>query len=115
MQPDRASAVMAGMIGSRNARATRTVAIPSRETSVLHRLWLTNGFCWRYARPMFNGRCGRPQPAFLAVLAPDAKRSGRVDAGADRTRHAGATKSAIAGRVLGQILLVIVFGEIEFA
>src|ERR1700720_5030207 len=72
MQPDRASAVMAVMIGSRNARATRTVAIPSSETSVLHRLWLTNGFCWRYARPMFNGRCGRPQPAFHLMRSDQA-------------------------------------------
>src|SRR6202165_1378402 len=46
MQPDRASAVMMAMIGNRNTRATRTGAIPHSETAlVLHRLWLTNGFC----------------------------------------------------------------------
>jgi hypothetical protein len=33
MQPDRASAVMAAMIGNRNARATRTGAIPYSETA----------------------------------------------------------------------------------
>ena len=63
MQPDSASAVMAAMIGNRNARATRTGAIPSSETaSVLHRLWLINGF---YAGDVRN-RCadGRLLPAF---------------------------------------------------
>src|ERR1700737_4560589 len=45
MQPDKASAEMAAMIGNRNARATRTGAIPHSETApVLHRLWLTNRF-----------------------------------------------------------------------
>src|SRR5580692_7365717 len=45
MQPDRASAVTAAMIGNRNARATRTGAFPHSETApVLHRLWLTNRF-----------------------------------------------------------------------
>src|SRR5258706_9233107 len=43
-----------------------------------------------------------------------AKRSG-AGAGADRTRHAGAAKSAIAGWILGEILLMIILGEIEFA
>src|SRR5215475_14819214 len=44
MQPDSASAVMAAMIGRRNARATRTGVIPQSETAlVLHPLWLTNG------------------------------------------------------------------------
>src|ERR1700693_5901397 len=107
MQPDRASAVIAAMIGNRNARATRTGAIPSSETAkVLHRLWLINGCLPAgVARPMCKGQCAR-------ALAHDAKRSGRADAGADWTRHAGAAKPAIAGRVLGQILLVIVFGEI---
>src|ERR1700716_3237067 len=38
-----------------------------------------------------------------------------ADARADRTRPPGAAKSAIAGRILGQILLMIVLGEIEFA
>jgi hypothetical protein len=43
MQPDKASAVMTAMIEYRNARATRTGAIPHNETApVLHRLWLTN-------------------------------------------------------------------------
>src|SRR3979411_1478533 len=46
MQPDKASAVMMAMIDNRNARATRTGAIPHSETTlVLHRLWLTNRFC----------------------------------------------------------------------
>src|ERR1700682_1146125 len=45
MQPGKASAVMMAMIGNRNARATRTGAIPHSETAlVLHRLWLTNRF-----------------------------------------------------------------------
>src|SRR5208282_1666051 len=38
-----------------------------------------------------------------------------ADAGADRTGHAGAAEPAIAGRVLGQILLMVVLGEIELA
>src|SRR5712671_4363897 len=45
MQPDKASAAVTAMIGSRNARATRTGTIPQSETTlVLHRLWLTNHF-----------------------------------------------------------------------
>src|ERR1700732_712313 len=52
MQPDRASAVMAAMIGSRNARVTRTGAIPSHETTLdLHPLWLTNRFLLVAERP----------------------------------------------------------------
>ena len=35
-------------------------------------------------------------------------------ADADRARHAGAAQSAIARRILGEILLMIVLGEIEF-
>src|ERR1700692_343688 len=71
MQPDRASAVIAAMIGNRNARATRTGAIPSSETAkVLHRLWLINGclpagVCEADVQgPLCKGHCGRPQPAF---------------------------------------------------
>src|SRR5262245_34246385 len=37
----------------------------------------------------------------------------RRDAGADLAAHAGAAQPAIAGRVLGEILLVIVLGEVE--
>jgi len=41
MQPDKANAAMAAMIGNRNTRATRTLAIPHSETAkVLHQLWL---------------------------------------------------------------------------
>src|SRR5436190_6884127 len=36
-------------------------------------------------------------------------------ADADRARHAGAAQAAIARRILGEILLMIVLGEIEFA
>src|SRR5262245_53642261 len=39
--------------------------------------------------------------------------SGRRDSGADRTADAGAAETAIAARVLRQILLVVVLGEIE--
>src|SRR5882724_1756158 len=99
MQPDRVSADIAAMIGSRNARATRTGAIPSHETTLdLHPLWLTNRFClWP--------RAGRQQ---------EATQSGG-DTCADRARHPGSAKPAIAGRILGQILLMIIFGEVEFA
>src|SRR5260370_23406436 len=81
MQPDSASAVMMAMIGNRNARATRTGAIPHSETvPVLHRLWLTNGFLRGVRRADAGNRTGLPHHA---------KRSG-VDACADRTRHPGA-------------------------
>src|ERR1700760_3578885 len=39
----------------------------------------------------------------------------RRHAGADRAGHAGAAEAAIAGRILGQILLMIVLGEVELA
>src|ERR1019366_10507929 len=58
--------------------------------------------------------CGRRYGAPKTCFPFHAKRSG-ADAGADRTRHPGAAKSAIAGRILGQILLMIVLSEIEFA
>src|SRR5882672_442958 len=71
MQPDRASAVRIAVIGNRNARATRTGAIPQSETAlVLHRLWLTNGFfeCW-------HGREGR------GSLSPRSRGEGKKKAG----------------------------------
>jgi hypothetical protein len=44
MQPDKASAAAAAMIGKENARAKRTGAIPQNEIApVLHRLWLIKG------------------------------------------------------------------------
>src|SRR6202035_5340737 len=112
MQPDKASAVMAAIIGNRNARATRTLAIPHSETApVLHRLWLTN----RFLPINVNGRCGRPKRPHSAPGQATATARSGADAGADRAGHAGAAKPAIAGRILGQILLMIVLGEIEFA
>src|ERR1700712_3087011 len=52
IHPDRASAVMVAVIDNRNARATRTGAIPQSETAlVLHRLWLTKGFCRPFGVP----------------------------------------------------------------
>src|SRR3954471_9952324 len=64
MQPDKASAVMAAMIEYRNARATRTGAIPHNETApVLHRLWLTI----RVAPQDASQHCRHPE--LLALLA----------------------------------------------
>ena len=53
--------------------------------------------------------------AFHPALKGEVEQRSGADAGADRTRHAGAAKPAIAGRILGQILLMIVLGEIELA
>src|SRR3954452_18585303 len=53
-------------------------------------------------------------PRACGARTPEGRRSG-VHADADRARHAGAAQSAIARRVLGEILLMIVLGEIEFA
>src|SRR3954453_2835151 len=51
MQPDSASAVMITVIGIRNARTTRTGAIPQSETTpVLHRVWLIKGILHARAR-----------------------------------------------------------------
>src|SRR5882757_8367225 len=61
IHPDRASAVMVAVIDNRNARATRTGAIPQSETAlVLHRLWLTKGFYGPFgdARPILSPRGG---------------------------------------------------------
>jgi len=52
---------MVAVIDNRNARATRTGAIPESETAlVLHRLWLTKGFYGRFggARPILTPRGG---------------------------------------------------------
>ena len=59
MQPDSASAVMIAVTGSRNARTSRTEAIPESETvPVLHRLWLTKGLPGadgKFALPVLHG------------------------------------------------------------
>src|SRR3984957_11912219 len=107
MQPDRASAVVTAKISSPNARATPTGATPHSETAkFLHRLWLTNRFSRGDAAETPSPRCRGQRRR--------TRRSG-ADAGADRTRPPGAAEPAIAGRVLGQILLMIVLGEIELA
>src|SRR5262249_5501168 len=110
MQPDSASAVMAAMIGRRNARATRTGAIPPSEIAlVLHPLWLTNGG-WTTSTPI------RLRQGLRRDKRGDRRRfkaSRRVDADADGAGHAGAAEAAITRRVLGEILLMIVFGKIE--
>src|SRR6516164_7966569 len=104
MQPDKAIAAVTTMIGRRNARATGTNAILKRETaSVLHPLWLIKGF--RGAPPLRAG--GERNRA-------KTDRSGR-DADPDRAGHAGAAEPAITGRILGQILLVVVLGKVELA
>src|SRR5687767_15531644 len=54
---------------------------------------------------------GAPKGAFSFQLDGSVRR--RLCAGADRARHAGAAKPAISERVLRQILLVVVLGEIE--
>src|SRR5262245_44718620 len=53
-------------------------------------------------------------PGLRGRARTTAGRSGR-DADADRARHACAAQFAIAGWVFGEILLMIVRGEIEFA
>src|SRR5713226_6353980 len=71
MQPDSASAVTMAMIGNRNARATRTGAIPHGETTpVLHRLWLTIRF---FAAANTEGRRSpdRNQAAMPAPIGHD--------------------------------------------
>src|SRR3954467_10810018 len=56
----------------------------------------------------------------LAAFSPRGRRgercqfaSGGVDADADRARHAGAAETAIACRILGEVLLMIVLGKVE--
>src|SRR5258707_15882803 len=74
MQPDKASAVATTTIGSRNARATRTGAIPQSETAlVLHRLWLTNRFLEKSVPlPGSRGRGkGRDQALTPALIGHD--------------------------------------------
>src|SRR6185436_14302070 len=55
-----------------------------------------------------------PSPRACGARKQEGGRSGG-HADADRARHAGAAQSAITRRVLGEILLMIVLGEIEFA
>src|SRR5438105_8681698 len=50
----------------------------------------------------------------LSPQAGEVEKQSGTHADADRARHAGAAQSAIARRVLGEILLMIVLGEIEF-
>src|SRR3954453_4068320 len=107
MQPDKASAVMIAVVGNRNARATRTGAIPRSETAlVLHWLWLIKGF--------YRAR-GSTGLNLSARRGPRLKPPSGTHADADRARHAGAAQSAIARRIFGEILLMIALGEIELA
>ena len=100
MQPASASAVMAAIMENRNARTTRTGAIPQSETAlVLHRLWLTKRFFGRGA-----GERG----------VPPARQKAR-DQAATPAPVGHAAKAAIVGRILREVLLVIAFGKIEFA
>src|ERR1700710_1276282 len=81
MHPDRASAVMVAVIDNRNARATRTGAIPESETApVLHRLWLTKGFYGRSGarsrntrllRPLLRGEVNQDQAVTSAPIGHD--------------------------------------------
>src|ERR1700745_4180475 len=55
---------------------------------------------------------------FIALLAGQSEfpiKAFLSGAGGDRGEHAVAAEPAIAGRILGQILLMIVLGEIELA
>jgi hypothetical protein len=72
MQPDRTSAAMAAMIGNRNARATRTLATPHRETAkFLHRVWLINRFFARDAKQDgLSPQAGRGKEATDQALTP---------------------------------------------
>src|SRR6185312_16680179 len=99
IQPDSASA--AAMIDSRNARTTSTVSYPlKRRQPVLRPLWLIKSFRARV----------------LCFPSAVAGRAGSGSySGADRASHPGAAQPAIAGRILGQILLMVVLGEIELA
>src|SRR4051794_30041835 len=56
----------------------------------------------------------RPDCFAAALLAMTAVGSG-ADARADRAGHTGAAEAAIAGRILRQVLLVIILGEITLA
>src|SRR5258706_16043346 len=73
MHPDKASAAMIAVIENRNARATRTGAIPESETVlVLHRLWLTKRFLGAV-----RTRAARPAaPSKPAIRRPHQRRSG---------------------------------------
>src|SRR4051812_19017919 len=101
MHPDRASAVMITVIENRNARTTGTRAIPHHETAlVLHRLWLTKRFlhaCRRDRRLLSPQKTGR-QAATPAAIGHDTP---------------APPKAAIAGRILGEILLMMVLGKVE--
>src|SRR5689334_20027499 len=58
--------------------------------------------------------CRRADDARERAWPPRARRdSVRGNADADRAAHPGAAKPAIALRILGQILLVVVLGEVE--
>src|SRR5690349_5658319 len=107
MQPDKANAAAAAMIGKENARARRTGAIPQNEIApVLHLTWLIKGLRGDYVHHSGAMRQHRTRIDNTALCR---------DAGADRAGHAGAAEPAIAGRILGQILLMVILGEVKFA
>src|SRR5882757_4180477 len=61
-------------------------------------------------RARMQRRRDRSDPAATSKLSAGSRRC-RADA--DRTAHAGAAEAAIAERILGEILLVVVLGVIE--
>src|SRR5260370_27019659 len=64
-------------------------------------------------RPYWWARHASPLQSKQSAVASRRERLRNPVSNADRTAHAGAAEAAIARRVLGQILLMIVLGEIE--
>src|SRR5262249_6714504 len=100
MQPDKAIAATATMIGRKDAR---TQAIPERDSLSLAPVMVNKGFSAGLSLPL--GRERKPMKTG----------NSRGNADSDGAGPACAARPAIAGRILGQILLVIVLGEVEFA
>jgi len=61
------------------------------------------------AATKYRQRLKRENQAFFGTQCDSMRRN----ADADRAAHPGAAKAAIAMRVLGQVLLVVILGEVE--
>src|SRR6266702_3208766 len=116
MQPDSASATTMAMMGIENAPATRTGVIPQKRCPSFAPFMVKKQFS-RTGRDRSRRGRAAPAPSRAMIGIRCLRRQRRPMSGADtdpdRTRHSRAAEPAIAGRILGQILLMIVLGEVE--
>src|SRR2546421_406906 len=103
---------------SRPARSEPPRAKRRRESGTWSPPWVHDACVTRHPRPVQpqwrqkGGAAAGGPGGGKSVACRSSLR--RRHTGAERTAHAGSAKPAIAGRVLGEVLLMIILGEVEW-